>query len=227
MKTLTKEMQAAISPALALDLLKKGNERFINNLKLNRNLLEQANETSDGQHPFAVILSCIDSRTSAELIFDQGLGDIFSIRIAGNIINEDILGSMEFACKVAGAKFIVVLGHTKCGAVKGACDHVEMGNLTALLSKVQPAVYDEKTEADNRNSTNPLFVEKVSIINIKRTVKSILERSPILKEMIESGQVGIMGGSYDVANGKVSYFDDTLIINRSEAGFPLKKAVGN
>ena len=128
MKTLTKEMQDSITPKLALEILKEGNKRFVNNLKANRNLLQQANETSNGQHPFAVILSCIDSRTSAELIFDQGLGDVFSVRIAGNIINEDILGSMEFATKVAGSKIIVVLGHTKCGAVKGACDHVEMGN---------------------------------------------------------------------------------------------------
>ena len=150
-------MQAAIPPGLAIELLKEGNKRFINNLKVNRNLLQQANETSDGQHPFAVILSCIDSRTSAELIFDQGLGDVFSVRIAGNIINEDILGSMEFGCKVAGSKIIVVLGHTKCGAVKGACDHVEMGNLTALLSKIQPAVYDENTVKENRNSGNAEF----------------------------------------------------------------------
>lgn len=215
MKTLTKALQQSITPAMALDLLTKGNERFVNNLKINRNLLQQANETSDGQHPFAVILSCIDSRTSAEIIFDQGLGDIFSVRIAGNIINEDILGSMEFACKVAGSKLIVVLGHTKCGAVKGACDHVEMGNLTALLSKLQPAVYDEKTEADNRSSTNPLFVEKVAVINVKRTVQSIQERSPILKEMLETGQIGIVGGSYDVATGKVMFFDDTLILDPS------------
>ncbi|NDJ14278.1 MAG: carbonic anhydrase [Acidobacteriia bacterium] len=161
MKTLNKEMQAAITPSMAIQILKDGNKRFMNNLKANRNLLEQVNETSDGQHPFAVILSCIDSRTSAELIFDQGLGDVFSIRIAGNIVNEDILGSMEFACKVAGAKVIVVLGHSKCGAVKGACDHVEMGNLTALLSKIQPAVFDEKSIIDNRNSSNSDFVEKV------------------------------------------------------------------
>ena len=149
----------------------------MNNLKVNRNLLKQANETSDGKASLAVILSCIDSRTSAELIFDQGLGNVFSIRIAGNIINEDILGSMEFGCKVAGAKIIVVLGHTKCGAVKGACDHVEMGNLTALLSKIQPAVYDEKTE--NRNSGNSEFVEKVAGINVNRTVHAIMERSPV------------------------------------------------
>lgn len=213
MKTLTQEMQAAITPAMALDLLKEGNKRFINNMKANRNLLQQANETSDGQHPFAVILSCIDSRTSAELIFDQGLGDVFSVRIAGNIINEDILGSMEFGCKVAGSKIIVVLGHTKCGAVKGACDHVEMGNLTALLSKLQPAVYDEKTVTENRTSSNEEFVEKVSTINVKRTVYAIMERSPILKEMIESGECGIIGGNHNITTGEVSFYDDTLIIN--------------
>ena len=158
MKTLTKELQEAITPAMALKLLKEGNMRFVNNLKANRNLLQQANETSDGQHPFAVVLSCIDSRTSAELIFDQGLGDIFSVRIAGNIVNEDILGSMEFACKLAGSKIIIVLGHSKCGAVKGACDHAEMGNLTALLAKIRPAVDDEVETKDNRNSKIADFV---------------------------------------------------------------------
>ncbi len=213
MKTLTKEMQAAIPPGLAIELLKEGNKRFVNNLKINRNLLQQVNETSDGQHPFAVILSCIDSRTSAELIFDQGLGDVFSVRIAGNIINEDILGSMEFGCKVAGSKIIVVLGHTKCGAVKGACDHVEMGNLTALLSKIQPAVYDENTVKENRNSGNDEFVEKVSTINVKRTVHAIMERSTILKEMIEAGQIGIVGGTHDITTGEVTFYQDTLIIN--------------
>lgn len=213
MKTLTKALQDAITPRIALDLLKEGNKRFVNNLKINRNLLQQVNETSDAQHPFAIILSCIDSRTSAELIFDQGLGDIFSVRIAGNILNEDILGSMEFACKVAGSKIIVVLGHTKCGAVKGACDHVEMGNLTALLSKLQPAVYEEKTETENRNSGNDNFVEKVSVINVKRTVHGIMERSPILKEMIQSGAIGIVGGTYEITNGAVYFYEDTLIIN--------------
>ena len=213
MKTLTKEVQEAITPHQALELLKEGNRRFINNLKINRNLLQQANETSDGQHPFAVILSCIDSRTSAELIFDQGLGDIFSVRIAGNIINEDILGSMEFGCKVAGAKIIVVLGHAKCGAVKGACDHVEMGNLTALLTKIRPAVDDENTITENRNAGNPEFVERVAAINVKRTVHAIMERSTILKEMIEKGQIGIVGGTHDITTGAVNYFEDTLIVN--------------
>lgn len=210
MKTLTKEMQDSITPAKALELLKEGNIRFINNLKVNRNLLQQANETSDGQHPFAVILSCIDSRTSAELIFDQGLGDIFSVRIAGNIINEDILGSMEFGCKVAGSKIIVVLGHTKCGAVKGACDSIEMGNLTTLLDKIRPAVDNEKTEKEERSSRNPEFVEKVSEINVKRTVKSIIQRSPILKEMIEKGEIGIVGGMHDITSGEVIFFTEEV-----------------
>lgn len=210
MKTLTKEMQSAITPSMALELLKEGNKRFVSNLKINRNLLQQANETSDGQHPFAIILSCIDSRTSAELIFDQGLGDIFSVRIAGNIINEDILGSMEFGCKVAGSKIIVVMGHTKCGAVKGACDHVEMGNLTALLSKIRPAVDDEKETTENRTSSNATFVENVSTINVKRTVKSIMERSPILKEMIEKGEIGIIGATHDITSGEVHFYPETM-----------------
>jgi carbonic anhydrase len=216
MKTLNKEMQEAISPVMAIEILKEGNKRFANNLKANRNLLQQANETSDGQHPFAVILSCIDSRTSAELIFDQGLGDVFSVRVAGNIVNEDILGSMEFGCKVAGSKIIVVLGHTKCGAIKGACDHVEMGNLTALLSKIQPAVYDEKTETENRTSSNSDFVEKVSTINVKRTVNAIMERSPILKEMIEKGEIGIIGGTHDITSGLVTFHDDTMIVSSAK-----------
>ncbi len=206
MKTLTKEMQQSLTPQKALELLIDGNKRFVNNLKINRNLLQQANDTSDGQHPFAVILSCIDSRTSAELIFDQGLGDVFSVRIAGNILNEDILGSMEFGCKVAGAKIIVVLGHSKCGAVKGACDQVEMGNLTSLLSKIRPAVDDETSTKENRDSSNAVFVENVAAINVKRTVKYIKERSPILKEMIEEKKIGIVGGMHDISTGEVTFY---------------------
>jgi len=208
MKTLTKEIQTSISPEKAIEILKTGNERFVNNLKANRNLLQQVNETSDGQHPFAVILSCIDSRTSAELIFDQGLGDIFSIRIAGNILNEDILGSMEFACKIAGAKAAVVLGHSKCGAIKGACDNVEMGNLTALLTKIRPAVDDELIIKENRNSSNAEFVEKVAVINVKRTVKAIMERSPILNEMIKTGELDLIGAMYDVETGVVTFYQN-------------------
>lgn len=212
MKTLTKELQSALTPAKALELLKEGNMRFVNNLKVNRNLLQQANETSDGQHPFAVILSCIDSRTSAELIFDQGLGDIFSVRIAGNIINEDILGSMEFGCKVAGAKMVVVLGHTKCGAIKGACDHVEMGNLTGLLTKIRPAVDEVAAHTHNGNSSNSEFVEQVASVNVKRNVREILSRSPILKECIHSGKMGIIGGMHDIGTGRVEFYEDTAII---------------
>lgn len=207
MKTLTKDAQDAITPEMAINLLKEGNKRFINNLKANRNLLQQANETSDGQHPFAIILSCIDSRTSAEIIFDQGLGDIFSVRIAGNIINEDILGSMEFACKLAGSKIIVVLGHSQCGAVKGACDHVEMGNLTTLLSKIQPAIDDETTVLENRSSTNDEFVEKVTAINVKRVMNEIVERSPILKDMVEKNDIRIIGGIHDLKTGEVIFTD--------------------
>ncbi|NHN37197.1 carbonic anhydrase [Pseudomaricurvus alcaniphilus] len=208
MKTLTKEMQNSITPEGALELLKDGNKRFMNNLKANRNLLQQANETSDGQHPFAIVLSCIDSRTSAELIFDQGLGDIFSVRIAGNIINEDILGSMEFACKVAGSKIIAVLGHSGCGAVKGACDHVEMGNLTALLSKIRPAVDDEKSVIENRTSQNSEFVDKVTLLNVKRTMKSIMQRSTILKEMVDKNEIMLVGGIHELSTGEVTFYTD-------------------
>ncbi len=212
MKAHSKETQAQMTPRKALQFLKEGNDRFINNLKANRNLLEQVNETRDGQWPFATILSCIDSRTSAELIFDQGLGDVFSVRIAGNIVNTDILGSMEFACKVAGSKLIVVLGHSKCGAVKGACDHVEMGNLTELLSKIQPAVYEEKVTTSERSSKNSEFVENVAEINVKRSVKNIIERSFVLEQMLDQGQIGIVGAMHDIESGKVTFYDDVIYI---------------
>ena len=212
MKAHNKETQAQMTPRKALQFLQEGNNRFINNLKANRNLLEQVNETRDGQWPFATILSCIDSRTSAELIFDQGLGDVFSVRIAGNIVNTDILGSMEFACKVAGSKLIVVLGHSKCGAVKGACDHVEMGNLTELLSKIQPAVYEEKVTTSERSSKNSEFVENVAEINVKRSVKNIIERSFVLEQMLENGQIGIVGAMHDIETGVVTFYDDVLYI---------------
>ena len=206
MVTVTKAMQDAITPSMAIDMLKAGNRRFVNNLKVNRNLLQQVNETTDNQYPFAVILSCIDSRTSAELIFDLGLGDIFSVRVAGNVINDDILGSMEFGCKVAGAKIVVVLGHTKCGAIKGACDHVEMGHLTGLLTKIKPAVDSEDTVIEDRTSGNEAFVEKVSAINIKMTAKAIELRSAILKQMVDSGEIIIVGGIYDITTGLVTFY---------------------
>ena len=207
MKTLTKEMQSAITPSVALEILQDGNKRFVSNLKINRNLLQQANETSDGQHPFAVILSCIDSRTSAELIFDQGLGDVFSVRIAGNIVNEDILGSMEFGCKVAGAKIIVVLGHTKCGAVKGACDDVALGNLTGLIAKIKLAVEQESVTTENRNSSNGVFVENVAELNVSLAVKNILLKSPIIADMVKNGDIGIVGGIHDITTGEVKFFE--------------------
>ncbi|MDZ4750127.1 MAG: carbonic anhydrase family protein [Flavobacteriales bacterium] len=216
MKAHTHESQASITPEKALEFLKEGNQRFITNLKINRDLLQQANETREGQWPFAAVLSCIDSRTSAELIFDQGLGDIFSIRIAGNVVNTDILGSLEFACKVAGSKLIVVLGHSNCGAIKGACDHIEMGNLTELLSKIQPAVYQETltTKADQRTSKNAEFVHNVTQINVQRSVKSIVNRSSTLQQMIEKNEIAIIGAVHDLESGLVHFLDDTWVNNK-------------
>jgi carbonic anhydrase len=218
MKAHSSETQASMTPTRALEILKEGNSRFVNNLKANRDLLQQANETRDGQWPFAVILSCIDSRTSAELIFDQGLGDVFSIRIAGNVVNTDIVGSLEFACKIAGSKLIVVLGHTNCGAIKGACDHVEIGNLTELLSKIQPAVYQETitSATKDRTSKNGAFVENVTDINIKNSVKSIINRSYILEQMIEKGEVAIIGAKHHLDTGVVDFYDASWASNKKE-----------
>jgi carbonic anhydrase len=213
MRTLNKEQQAMISPRAALEILQSGNERFVNNLKVNRNLLQQVNETGEGQWPFAAIVSCMDSRTSAELIFDQGLGDIFSIRVAGNIINDDILGSLEFAAKVAGCKLIVVLGHTKCGAIKGACDQVRLGHLSTLLAKIEPAVQQEKDTTDNRTSGNPVFVEHVAENNVRKSVLEVIGGSDIIKDLINEGKVGIIGAMYDVTTGLVKFYIDTLIVN--------------
>lgn len=207
MKTYTKETQDELTPQLALNLLKEGNERFVNNIKAHRNLLEQVNETSAGQFPFAAILSCIDSRTSAELIFDQGLGDILSIRIAGNILNDDILGSMEFACKLAGSKLIVVLGHTKCGAIIGACNNVVLGNITGLLNKIKPAIEQETETKTERNETNETFLRNVTVNNVFITVKKVKEQSSILHEMVQSKEIMIIGGLYDVDTGQVTFFE--------------------
>lgn len=215
MRTLTKEMQAQLTPAKAIELLKEGNKRFVNNLKINRNLLQQVNETSDGQHPFAFILSCIDSRTSAELVFDQGLGDIFSCRIAGNILNEDILGSMEFACKVAGSKVVVVLGHTKCGAIKGACDDVQLGNLTNLLRKVKPAIDAEVSTKQNRNAANIKFMENVAELNVRKTLKQIPQQSQIIEQLLQKGEIALIGGMYNVETGAVEFYDNEMITAQS------------
>ena len=209
MKAHTSETQLTMTPDKALNFLKEGNERFQNNLKANRNLLQQVNATAEGQFPFATILSCIDSRVSAELVFDQGLGDVFSIRIAGNFVNEDILGSMEFASKLAGTKVIVVLGHTSCGAIKGACDHARLGNLTALIKKIEPAVdaVEKPLEAELRNSSNLEFVNAVSKKNVEMTLVNIRERSEIIKEMEDNAEIKIIGAMYDIATGVVKFYD--------------------
>ena len=208
MKAHTRETQATMTPQKAVDFLKEGNKRFQNNLKINRNLLEQVNDTSEGQFPFATILSCIDSRVSAELIFDQGFGDVFSVRIAGNFVNEDILGSMEFACKLAGTKVIVVLGHTACGAIKGACDDAKLGNLTALISKIKPAVNAviEPKDPSLRNSSNLKFVDEVSDKNVHMTIDNIRAQSPVLKEMEDDGEITIVGAMYDINDGLVTFY---------------------
>jgi carbonic anhydrase len=207
MRTFTKETQDELTPQLAMDLLKQGNERFVNNIKTHRNLLQQVNETSAGQFPFAAILSCIDSRTSAELIFDQGLGDILSIRIAGNILNDDILGSMEFSCKLAGSKLIVVLGHTNCGAITGACNNIVLGNITGLLNKIKPAIEMETETKTDRTDKNEIFLKNVTVNNVFITVKKVREQSSILHEMEQTGEIKIIGGVYDVDTGQVTFFE--------------------
>ena len=208
MKAHTKETQAAMTPESSLQALKDGNQRFINATQVVRDLNAQVDATSNGQYPFATVLHCIDSRVSAEHVFDQGIGDLFSIRIAGNFVNEDILGSMEFACKLAGTKVLVVLGHTACGAVKGACDHARMGNLTALINKIEPAV-DAVELPENesmRNSSNIDFVNSVAAKNVEMTLNDIRNKSEILKEMEVNGDLIIIGGMYNIANGKVTFY---------------------
>jgi len=209
MKAHTKETQAAITPVNAIQILKEGNARFVANKKADRDLLEQVNDTASGQYPFATVLSCIDSRVSAELIFDQGVGDIFSARVAGNIVNEDLLGSIEFACKLAGTKVVVILGHTACGAVKGACDDAKMGNLTILLDKIKPAVdaVTEPTDPSIRNSKNIDFVNAVVLKNVHMTIENTRKMSPVLKEMEDNGEIEIVGAMYDIADGSVTFLD--------------------
>jgi carbonic anhydrase len=208
MRTHNEATQASLTPMMALKILHEGNQRFVNNLKINRNLLQQVNETKGGQFPFATILSCIDSRTSAELIFDQGLGDVFSVRVAGNVLNRDILGSMEFATKVAGSKVVMVLGHTRCGAIKGACAGVKLGNLTHLLEKIEPIVELERQIYADTDVTPEALVEIVAERNVREVVKQIPDRSPILRELVESGEIIVAGGMYNVATGVVEFFSD-------------------
>jgi carbonic anhydrase len=209
MKTQTKETQNAMTPEQSLQMLKDGNERFQQNRKESRNLAEQVKATSSGQYPFATVLGCIDSRVPAELVFDQGIGDIFNIRIAGNFVNNDILGSMEFACKLAGTKLILVLGHTACGAVKGACDDAKLGNLTGMLGKIKPAVAAVKVPENPslRTSANGDFVNDVARKNVTLTITNIREQSPVLAEMESNGEIMIKGAMYDISNGQVSFFE--------------------
>ncbi len=204
--TQTKDSQSSINPSVAMTLLEQGNQRFLENKSLHRNLHQQVSDTSTGQYPFAAVVSCIDSRIPTEVIFDQGIGDIFNARVAGNFVNEDILGSLEFACKLAGSKLIVVMGHTSCGAVKGACDHAELGNLTQMLRKINPAIDAISTpEGTDRSSANLDFVNKVAAKNVDLTVEKIKDDSPVLKEMLDQGEIAIVGAMYDVKTGSVSF----------------------
>ncbi|WCM43449.1 carbonic anhydrase [Flavobacterium sp. CBA20B-1] len=210
MKAHTSETQATITPEKALQILKEGNQRFVNNLKANRDLLAQVNDTRAGQWPFAVILSCIDSRTSAELIFDQGLGDIFSVRIAGNFVNQDILGSMEFGCKVAGSKLVVVLGHTKCGALKGGLDAAAieglgMDNLNHLVGHFDPIIKNIIKDGEERSSNNTDLLERLNHHNVLNTIENIRKQSSTLRKMEQEGIIKIVGANYDVETGVVDF----------------------
>ena len=204
----TKEQQITMTPESAIQRLKDGNSRFTKNKNFSRDLTSEVKQTSTGQNPYATVLHCIDSRVSAELIFDEGIGDVFSVRIAGNFENEDILGSMEFACKLAGTKVIVVLGHTACGAVKGACDDAKLGNLTALISKLKPAVeaVTEPVDTSKRNSGNIDFVNNVAEKNVYMTIENIRKKSPVLKEMEDNGEIKIIGAMYDIKDGSVTFY---------------------
>ena len=208
-QTQTAETQQDITPALALDLLKQGNARFRAQQPLARDFAQQVAATATGQYPFAVVLSCIDSRVPAEIVFDQGIGDIFSACVAGNFVNEDILGSMEFACKVAGVKLVVVLGHTSCGAIKGACDDVQLGNLTNLLAKLKPAVDAVQTaDGEDRSSANTDFVNRVATENVHATIREIRSASPVIQEMETAGTIAIVPAMYSVANGEVTFLEN-------------------
>ena len=202
----TREAQAAMTPQSALEELKAGNARFVSGHPLKRDFPADVKATTSGQYPFAVVLSCVDSRQPIEIVLDQGIGDIFSARVAGNVLDDDILGSMEFACKVSGAKLIAVIGHSNCGAIKGAVDGVELGNLTGLLGKIKPAVDAVPADLQPRTSKNHEFVDKVSEANVKLVMQQIRERSPVLREMIDANQIGVVGGMYDLATGEIHFF---------------------
>jgi carbonic anhydrase len=204
----SKESQAAMTPPQALAELKAGNARFVAGKPLHRDFPAQVKATASGQYPFAVVLSCLDSRQPIEIVLDQGIGDIFSARVAGNVLDDDILGSMEFACKVSGAKLIAVIGHSNCGAIKGAVDDVELGNLTGLLAKIKPAMDAVPADVQPRTSKNSEFVDQVSEANVRLVMKEIRERSPILRDMLDKGQITLVGGMYDLSTGKVQFYDN-------------------
>jgi len=203
--TQTKESQDKTTPSDALQLLKEGNKRFVENVMYHRDLPEQMHATAKGQYPFAIVLSCIDSRVAPEITFDEGLGDIFDARIAGNFVNDDILGSMEFACKVTGAKLILVMGHTNCGAIKGAIDDAQLGNMTQMLTKIKPAVERTSYEGE-KSSKNYDYVDLVAKENVLLTIEEIKTKSPVLKEMYDKGEIDIVGCMYNLNDGKVEYY---------------------
>jgi len=210
MKAHTAETLATMTPEKAIKFLKEGNQRFLNNLKVNRNLLQQVNETKDGQFPFAVVLGCMDSRTSVELIFDQGIGDIFSLRVAGNILTDEMIGSMEYACKYVGSKLIMVLGHSKCGATTGATAGKKGGKLTSVLEKFDTSIEEVKKELPGVEPTSSEFIETVTQHNVIRTMNEILENSEVLKDLFEKGEIGIVGAYYNVDSGEVEFLKETL-----------------
>ncbi len=202
----TKESQAAMTPARALETLKEGNVRFLEGKRKVRDLNAKVIATAAGQYPFAAVVSCMDSRAPVELVLDQGIGDLFSLRVAGNVIDTNFLGSLEYAAKVVGAKLIVVMGHTSCGAVKGAIDDVQLGNLTALLAEIQPAI--AAAGPPRGTSKDKAFVERVSEQNVRLAMKDIREKSPLVRQMLDAGTVGLVGAMYDVETGKVVFYAD-------------------
>lgn len=210
-QALTAETQAALSPMDVIQLLQEGNQRFLNDSAVERNFIEQVGQTAGGQYPMAAILGCIDSRVPHEIIFDKGVGDIFSARVAGNFVNTDILGSLEFATAVAGSKVVVVLGHTECGAVKGACDNVQMGNLTSTLANIAPAIYATTDVPGARTSANKDFVQAVAHENVELTVRNIIDRSPIMRGLVASGDLIVVGAMHDVSTGEVTFMDETMM----------------
>jgi len=209
---MTSETQSALSPQQVFQRLKDGNQRFMDGTMKNRDLLVQANTTAAGQHPVAVVLNCMDARTPPEIIFDQGIGDIFATRVAGNIQNDDILGGMEFGTKLSGAKLIAVIGHTSCGAIRGACQQVKLGNLTGLLQKIQPAVKQATKENGTSDCTNAAFIDQIAKDNVLLVMKQIQARSPVISKLIKEGKIGIVGGMQDLSTGKITFFDDQSIM---------------